>query len=308
MRNVYEQIDVNKRRSMVVIVLFSFFIVISTYLITRGFSAYMGYEASGLGFTGIAFIVSGIMSFGGYWFSDKIVLGISGAHPANRKRDFLFYTVSENMSLAARVPMPKLYVIDDTAPNAFATGRDPQHAVICATTGILSKLNRTELEGVIAHEISHIQNYDTRLMSVVAVLVGMVVLLGDLFMRASWWGRGGRDREDRGAGAIFIVVGLLFAILSPIVAQLIQLAISRRRELLADASAVKLTRQPEGLLHALVKISADKEPLEAANKATAHLYIMNPLKNHHDAIGWFAGFFNTHPPLSERVAQLRSMM
>lgn len=307
MTNVYEQIDANKRRSMVVIVLFSIFIVLSTYLISRGFSAYMGYETSSLGFTGIALIVSGIMSFGGYWFSDKIVLGISGAHPANRKRDFLFYTVAENMSLAAQVPMPKLYVIDDTAPNAFATGRDPQHAVICATTGILSKLNRTELEGVIAHEISHIQNYDTRLMSVVAVLVGMVVLLGDLFMRASWWGRGGRDREDRGAGAIFIVVGLLFAILSPIVAQLIQLAISRRRELLADASAVKLTRQPEGLLHALVKISADKEPLEAANKATAHLYIMNPLKNHHDAIGWFAGMFNTHPPLEERLKQLKSM-
>lgn len=308
MTNVYEQVDANKRKSLVVVFCFSLFIILSTYLISRGFGAYMGYETSGLGITGIALVISGVASFGGYWFSDRIVLGISGAHPANRKRDFLFYTVSENMSLAAHVPMPKLYVIDDTAPNAFATGRDPEHAVICATTGLLTKLNRTELEGVIAHEMSHVQNYDTRLMSVVAVLVGMVVLLGDFFMRATWWGRGGGDREEKGAGALFVVVGLLFAILSPIVAQLIQLAISRRRELLADASAVKLTRQPDGLLHALVKISADREPLEAANKATAHLYISNPLKNRHDAIGWFAGLFNTHPPLAERVAQLKSMM
>ena len=258
---------------------------------------------------GVALIISGLASFTGYWFSDKIVLGISGARPADRKKDFLFYTVAENMSLAAQVPMPKLYVIDDTATNAFATGRDPQHAVICATTGILAKLNRTELEGVIAHEMSHVQNYDIRLMSVVSVLVGMVVLLGDLFMRATWWGSRGRgDREDKGTGAIFIVIGLIFAILSPIVAQLIQLAISRKRELLADASAVKLTRQPEGLLNALVKISADQEPLEVANKATAHLYIINPLKNRHDAIGWFAGMFNTHPSIEERVKQLRGMM
>ena len=213
------------------------------------------------------------------------------------------------MSLAAQVPMPKLYVIDDTAPNAFATGRDPQHAVICATTGILSKLNRTELEGVVAHEMSHVQNYDIRLMSVVSVLVGMVVLLGDLFMRATWWGSRGRgDREDKGMGAIFIVVGLIFAILSPIVAQLIQLSISRRRELLADASAVKLTRQPEGLLNALVKISADREPLEVANKATAHLYIINPFKGIHGTRDWLAGMFNTHPPLQERVRQLKEMM
>lgn len=309
MQNVYEQVDINKRKSALVVVLFSLFIVVSTYLISRGLGAYYGYDASGFGLTGIALIVSGLTSFGGYWFSDKIVLGISGARLANRKNNFLFYTVAENMSLAAHVPMPKLYVIEDTAPNAFATGRDPEHAAICATTGILSKLNRTELEGVIAHEMSHVQNYDTRLMSVVAVLVGLVVLLGDWFFRATWWGRGSRDnREDRDAGAIFIVVGLIFAILSPVIAQLIQLAISRRRELLADASAVKLTRQPEGLLNALVKISGDREPLEAANKATAHLYIVNPFKGIHGTRDWFAGLFNTHPPLSERVVQLRSMM
>ncbi len=286
---------------------------VSIYFISMGMAVYFGGsggigDIGGIGMIGVALIISGLASFTGYWFSDKIVLGISGARPADRKKDFLFYTVAENMSLAAQVPMPKLYVIDDTAPNAFATGRDPQHAVICATTGILSKLNRTELEGVVAHEMSHVQNYDIRLMSVVSVLVGTVVLLGDLFIRASWWGGRGRgDRDDKGTGAIFIVIGLIFAILSPIVAQLIQLAISRKRELLADASAVKLTRQPEGLLNALVKISADREPLEVANKATAHLYIINPLKNRHDAIGWFAGMFNTHPPLKERIDQLRSM-
>jgi len=313
MTNVYEQVDANKWKSGVVVAVFTVVTAVSIYFISMGMAVYFGGsggigDIGGIGMIGVALIISGLASFTGYWFSDKIVLGISGARPADRKKDFLFYTVAENMSLAAQVPMPKLYVIDDTAPNAFATGRDPQHAVICATTGILSKLNRTELEGVVAHEMSHVQNYDIRLMSVVSVLVGTVVLLGDLFIRASWWGGRGRgDRDDKGTGAIFIVIGLIFAILSPIVAQLIQLAISRKRELLADASAVKLTRQPEGLLNALVKISADREPLEVANKATAHLYIINPLKNRHDAIGWFAGMFNTHPPLKERIDQLRSM-
>ncbi|MEK9171309.1 MAG: M48 family metalloprotease, partial [Patescibacteria group bacterium] len=190
MKNIYEQVDANKWKSAVVVVIFTVVTAVSIYFISMGLAAYFGdvRGVGGVGFVGVALIISGLMSFTGYWFSDKIVLGISGARPADRKKDFLFYTVAENMSLAAQVPMPKLYVIDDTAPNAFATGRDPQHAVICATTGILSKLNRTELEGVIAHEMSHVQNYDIRLMSVVSVLVGTVVLLGDLFIRASWWG------------------------------------------------------------------------------------------------------------------------
>lgn len=308
MRNIYEQVDANKRKSLVVIVVFALFIAVSTYLIAGGLAYYFGYESVGLGVAGISLIISGLTSFAGYWFSDKIILSLSGARPADRHRDFHFYTAAENLSLAAGLPKPKLYVIDDTAPNAFATGRDPQHAVVCATTGLLSKLDRSELEGVIAHELSHVKNYDTRLMSVVSVLVGMIVLLGDWLLRAAWYGRGGRgDREDRGMGALFMAVGLVFALLSPIVAQLIQLAISRRRELLADASAVKITRQPDGLARALVKLSADREPLEAANKATAHLYIVNPLKNHHDAIGWFAGLFRTHPQLSERMKQLQAM-
>jgi heat shock protein HtpX len=309
MTNIYEQVDANKRKSAMVVIGFTLFITLATYFISRGMAAYYGYEAGAMGITGVALIMSGLMSFAGYWWSDRIVLTLSGARPADRKRDFQFFTVAENLSLASRLPTPKLYVIDDTAPNAFATGRDPRHAAVCATTGLLSKLDRTELEGVIAHELSHVGNYDTRLMSVVSVLVGIITLLGDWFLRASWYGRGGRgDREDKGVGAIFVVVGLLFALLSPIVAQLIQLAISRRREFLADASAVKLTRQPDGLARALLKISKDKEPLEAANKATAHLYFSNPLKNHHDAVGWFAGLFNTHPPVEERIKQLNTMM
>ena len=310
MKNVFEQVDSNKRKSAAVVAVFAAVVAVSVYFLAMGMAAYTGNmrEVGGVGVVGIALIISGAMSLGGYWFSDRIVLGLSGARPADKKRDFQLFTVTENLSMAAGLPMPRLFVIDDTAPNAFATGRDPRHAAVCATSGLLAKLDRTELEGVIAHELSHVGNYDTRLMSVVTVLAGMVVLLGDWFLRMSWWGkRSEGDGGGKGMGAILIAIGLIFAILSPIVAQLIQLAISRRRELLADAAGVKLTRQPDGLARALVKISGDREPLEAANKATAHLYIMNPLKNRHDAIGWFAGLFNTHPPLKERISQLRSM-
>ena len=308
MLNVYESVSANKRKSWLVIAGFVTFILLAAYFIARGLAAYYGYASTGLEFTGIALVISGVMSFASYYWSDKIILGLSGARPADRKRDFNFYTVAQNMSLAASLPMPRLYVIDDTAMNAFATGRDPAHAVICATTGILAKLDRTELEGVIGHELSHVANYDIRLMSIVTVLVGLITLLGDWFLRASFFGRSSRDRDDRGTGALFIVVGLLFALLSPIIAQLIQLAISRRREFLADASSVKLTRQPSGLISALKKLGSDREPLEVANKATAHLYIVNPLKNLHDSVGWFASLFNTHPPLPERVKALEQMM
>jgi len=203
--------------------------------------------------------------------------------------------------------MPRLYVIEDTAMNAFATGRDPQHAVVVATTGILSKLNRTELEGVVGHELSHIRNYDIRLMGIVTILIGIVTLLADFFLRSSIYGGRRRSRDEGNQlQAIFIVIGVILALLSPLIANLIKLAISRRREFLADASSASLTKYPEGLARALEKLSTDREPLEAANKATAHLYIVNPLKNHHDAIGWFAGLFNTHPPVEERIKALRS--
>lgn len=307
MVNVYESVDANKRKSLLIMGLFVVFVVTAAILIAKGMAAYYGYQSTGLEFTGIALVISGVMSFVSYYFSDQVVLGLSGARPADRKRDFEFFTVTENLSMAAGIPMPKLYVIDDTAMNAFATGRDPKHASVAATTGILAQLNRTELEGVVAHELSHIANYDTRLMSVVVVLVGLLTLLGDWLLRASFFGGGKRDRQEGNSGAIFMVLGLVFAIISPIIAQLIQLAISRRREFLADASSAKLTRQPSGLINALKKLGADREPLEVANKATAHLYITNPLKNQEGGVSWFANLFNTHPPLADRIKALEQM-
>lgn len=310
MINIYEAQATNKRKSAIIIALFAIFVTLAVYFISQGIGIYLGYEPGGLGYMGVALIISGLMSFGSYYFSDKIVLAISKARPADRKKDFKFYTVVENLSLAVAVPKPKLYVIDDSAPNAFATGRSPEHAVVCATTGLLDKLDRTELEGVIGHEITHIRNYDVRLMSVVAVLVGMVALLADWFLRMSWIGRRRDSRGEGGQiGAILLVVGLVFAMLSPIIAQLIQLAISRRREFLADAGSVAITRQPQGLISALKKISQDMEPLEAANKATAHLYIVNPFKGTtKSAVAWLSGLFNTHPPLAERIKALQEMV
>jgi len=306
MINIYEAKAKNQQKSLVVVVFFFIFVGLCIYILGRAFAIYTGYEPGGLGFVGIALVISGMMSFTGYYFSDRIILTISGAREADRKKDFNFYTIAENLSLATGLPKPKLYLIEDSAPNAFATGRDPEHAVICATTGLIEKLNRTELEGVIAHEITHIRDYDTRLMSVVSVLVGVVALLGDWFLRVSFRGR--RDKGEGNLGAIMIILGLLFAILSPLIAQLIQLAISRRREFMADAGSVEVTRQPDGLISALKKLAADYEPLEAANKATAHLYIINPFKEKgHGSVGIFANLFNTHPPLDERIKALEAM-
>ncbi len=259
----------------------------------------------GLDIVGIALIFSGIMSFASYWYSDKIILGISGAHEASREKYFDFYTIAENLAYSKKMPKPKLYVMNDTAMNAFATGRDPEHAVVCVTTGLLAKLNRAELEGVIAHELSHIRNYDIRLMSVVTILVGFIALLSDWMLRMTFRGRK-KDNENSGQLQLVIfVVGIILAILSPFVAKLIQLAISRKREFLADASAVGFTKNPAGLIKALQKISQDREPLEAANKATAHLYISNPLKNLPK--GMFTNMFATHPPIEERLAALRGV-
>lgn len=300
--SIYRDIAKNKQKTWVIVAFFTAFVVAVSWV----FAQVMGY---GPGAVGIAMILAGVGSFATYWYSDKIVLGLSGARPASRQKDFDFFTVTENLCLAARLPQPDLYVIEDTAMNAFATGRDPKHAVVCATTGLIQRLDRSELEAVVAHELSHIQNYDIRLMSVVSVMVGFIALLADFFLRWSFWG--GKKRSDNQEGnqlqMILFIVGLVLAILSPLVAQLIQLAVSRNREYLADASAAKLTRYPDGLVRALQKISADHEPLEAANKATAHLYISDPLKNHRDAVGWFAGLFQTHPPVVERIRRLQAM-
>jgi len=267
------------------------------------FGQVLGYGNS---FIGIAVLVSVGSSFVSYYFGDQIVLAMSGARPATRKKDFHFYTVTQNLCLASGLPMPKLYVIEDTAINAFATGRDPRHAVVCATTGLLTRLERREIEGVVAHELSHVQNYDIRMMAIVAVLVGTVAYASDFFMRSLWWG-GDRDRDsDRDNNGIFLIVGIVLAIVSPIIAILIQLAISRKREYLADASGALLTRYPEGLARALEKINSDKEVLEAATNATAHLFIANPFKGKKFG-SWFAGLFDTHPPIIERVKILRAM-
>ncbi len=310
MQNIYEVQSANKIKSAVIVILFLAFSFLAVYILATASGLYLGYEPGGLGFVGIALIISGISTFVSYYFSDKIVLGISGARKANSQEDKLFTQVIENLCIGAGIPKPKLYVINDTAPNAFATGRDPDHAVVCATTGLLSKLTRTELEGVMAHELSHIRNYDIRLLSIVSVMVGLIALLGDWFLRMTFWGgRKDDNREGNSFAAIIMVVAIIFAILSPIIAQLIQLAISRRREFMADAGGVELTRQPQGLISALEKISQDHEPLEAANKATAHLYIVNPFKDKSGrAVEKLAGLFNTHPPISERVKTLKNMI
>lgn len=297
--SIYSQIDSNKRRTFVIMAFFIAFVTFLAYI----FGQSSGY---GLSWAGTALIVSGIFTLASYYWSDKLILTISGAHQISEKENPLLFRIVENLCIGAGLPMPKVYVINDSAPNAFATGRDPEHTVLCVTTGLLDKLERLELEGVVAHELSHIKNYDTRLMGIVAILVGVVALLADWFMRSLWWG-GKTDREERSnVQAIFVILGIIFAILSPLIATLIQLAISRRREFLADASAALLTRYPEGLAHALEKISKDREVLEAATNATAHLYIVNPFKGK-DFSAWFAGLFNTHPPVEERIRTLRSM-
>ncbi len=298
---MYEQIARNKWKSAALVLFFVVFIFVLTWV----FEQVTGWGKGGLV---LALVVSMLMAAGGYFASDKIVLAISRARPVTKEEFPYLYNVVEGLTIAAGIPAPRCYVIEDTAPNAFATGRDPKNAVICVTTGILQKLNRVELEGVVAHEMSHIKNYDVRLQTVVVVMAGVVALLSDWILRSFLWGGGRRrsrnDRGSGGAGAILIVAGLVLALLSPLIATIIQLAVSRKREFLADASAAMLTRYPAGLASALRKISADTEPLEAANKATAHLYIVNPLK---DIKGGVNKLFSTHPPIEERIAALERM-
>ena len=299
---MYEQISRNKWKSIALVGFFMAFIFVLTWF----FEYVTGWGKGGLV---LAVVVSMTMAVVGYYASDKIVLTISRARPATKDEFPYLYNVVEGLAIAAGLPAPRCYVIDDTAPNAFAAGRKPETAVICVTTGILEKLNRVELEGVIAHEMSHIKNYDVRLQTLVVVMAGIVALLSDWMLRSFMWGggrrRGGRDRGGSGgAGGILVLVGLALAVLSPFIATIIQLAVSRKREFLADASGAMLTRYPAGLASALRKISADTEPLEAANKATAHLYIVNPLKN---IKGGVNKLFSTHPPIEERIAALEKM-
>lgn len=298
----WDHVSQNKFKTYLIMFLFSLFVIGVVYVFARGF----GYDSPGaLGLTGMALILTGIMNFVSYYFSDKIVLSISGAKQIDLKSNKELYRIVENLCIAAGLPMPKVYIIEDSAPNAFATGRDPKHAAIAFTTGILEKLNKQELEGVTAHELSHVGNRDTLVMTVVSVLVGTVALLADMYMRSMWFGGHDRDSDSK-SNALFIILAIVAAILAPIIAQLIQMAVSRKREYLADASGVLLTRHPEALASALRKISGDKEPLEAANRGTAHLYIVNPLKGG-EAKQMFANLFNTHPPLEARIKALNEM-
>ncbi len=298
----YQLVAQNKRKSWLVIVGFTIFVGVAAWLMTYSF----GYDLS---LVWVALIFSGIISFGSYWFSDTVVLAVSKARPATREEFFDFYTVAENLSMSLQIPVPKLYVIDDTAMNAFATGRDPKHSAVVATTGLLTRLDRGEIEGVVAHELAHVTNYDILLMSIVSILVGFIALLADWMIRISFLG-GGKRRDSRDSGQIEMILGLVgfvLVLLSPLIANLIKLAISRKREFLADASGVAITKNPMGLISALSKISQDQEPLEAANKATAHLYISDPLKNQKGGVSWFANMFNTHPPVEERIQALQSI-
>lgn len=299
----YTQITANRFKTWLVMFLFAVFITTLVFIFTRA----LGYEGpSALGFSGVALIVSGLMNFFTYYYSDKMVMAISRAKQIKKADNPQLFRTVENLCIASGLPIPKVYIIEDSATNAFATGRNPKHASIAFTTGILQKLDKLELEGVAAHELSHVGNYDTRLMTIVSILVGTVALLADWYFRATWFGAGSRD-DDRNSGrGIFIVIAMIMAILAPIIATLIQLSISRKREFLADASGALLTRNPESLANALLKISADREPLEAANRATAHLYIVNPFKGK-QLTAAFANLFNTHPPIKERVKALRGM-
>jgi len=294
---IYTQIGSNKVKTWLIMILFVLFFFLVSYILGQA----LGY---GWSWAGVMLIVSGIISFFSYYNSDKLVLSISGAKPANKSTYRQLYTTVENLSIAAGLPMPKVYVVDDPSPNAFATGRDPKHAAVCATSGLLERLNNSELEGVIGHELSHVGNYDTRLMSVVAILVGSIAILADVFMRTMWFRGGDRDRND--SSGIFILLGILFAILAPITATLIQLAISRRREYLADASGALLTRYPDGLADALEKIGNYARPVQHATAGTAHLYIADPFKGRKVA-GFVANLFSTHPPIDDRIKILRAM-
>jgi heat shock protein HtpX len=301
MLNVYDQINSNKRKSFLIVAGFGVFISVIGYV----FGYVRGGPESAFGALVFALGFSGISGFTSYFFSDKIVLSIAGAKKIDQESNPRIYGIVENLCVGAGIrKVPALYIIDDSAPNAFATGRNPDNAAIAMTQGLLDKLDKREIEGVLAHELSHIRNYDILLMAIVAVLVGSVTMIANMMFHGSF--NSDSDGERRKVPVLILAIGLILALLSPIIAELIKLGVSRRREFLADASAALLTRDPEGLASALEKIASDQEPLEVANEATAHLYFSNPLKKGVNADFW-AGLFNTHPPVSERIKLLREM-
>ena len=292
---MYKEIDSNKHKSILLIVIFCAFILFIGWIVSK-------YTSIG----SVGLVIAGFFAFFttlfGYYSGDKMALWSSGAQPLNKSENPYVYRMVENLCITAGLPTPKIYIINDSSPNAFATGRDPNHASIALTTGIIQKLENQELEGVIAHELSHVKNYDIRLMTLVIVLVGLINILARLVFQTGF--SGNRDRSDRDNGSsIFLIVGIVLIVLSPIIAQLIKLAVSRKREYLADASGALLTRYPEGLASALEKISQDKQPLKRAEAATAHLYIANPFGQN----SLMANLFSTHPPIQKRIEALRKM-
>lgn len=297
---MYDQITANKLKSAAMVGVF----VLLVLAVGWAFGYATDWGAAGLV---LALIVSFAMAWGSYWYSDRIVLSMSKARPVDRDTEPYLVNVIEGLSIAAGLPVPKAYVIDDPAPNAFATGRNPDNAAIAVTRGLMEKLDRLELEGVVAHELAHVKNYDTLVQTMTAVLAGTVVLLSDWMIRSFWWG-GGRRRSGKDGGgqaqALVMLVGIALAVLAPIFAALIQMAISRKREYLADANGALLTRYPPGLASALRKISGDHQKLRVANKATEALYIHNPLREYG---GGLNALFNTHPPIEDRIRRLEAM-
>ncbi|HLD70822.1 MAG TPA: M48 family metallopeptidase, partial [Negativicutes bacterium] len=299
MASLYTHADENTRKTWFLITGFFVFVIAVGWLFS--------YVLESPVLLVFAVFLSVTMSVGSYWFSDKIVLSMAGAHLIEKKDNPELYRLVENLAITAGLPLPKIYIINEAQLNAFATGRDKNHAVVAVTAGLLARLNKTELEGVLAHELSHIGNKDMLIGTVVVVLAGVVALLADFFLRISFFGGGRRrDSNNNQMGAILLVVGIVAAILAPLAATLIKLAISRKREFLADASGALLTRYPEGLASALEKISADVTPMRSAKSATAHLYIDSPF-NEKQSENWFVKLFSTHPPIEERIRNLRGM-
>lgn len=291
---MFEVIGHNKFKTNVIIFFFFCLLALVIYFFCEYFSfGYMGVP--------IAVIIALISTYVSYYFSDKIVLTISRARPANDEEDKMVTNSVEGLCIAAGLPLPKVYIIDDSAPNAFATGRDPDHSVVCVTTGLLDKLDSYELEAVLAHELGHIKNYDILLSTIATIMVGIITLLADWFFRI---GFRSRSNSRNNISIIIGIIGVIFMIFSPLIAQLMQLALSRNREYLADATSVELTRNPDALIRALERISADTEPLEAANKATANMYIVTPFKDNRKKI---ASWFSTHPAIEDRVQAIKDI-
>jgi heat shock protein HtpX len=290
--NVYDQVTANKRSSYLLFIVFFAIAFILAYII----SAYLGGGYVG---TAAMMVFAVLWALFSYYLGDRAVLALNGARAVTKQEYPYLYNTVEGLSIAAGVPMPGIYVINDRSPNAFATGRDPKHSSVAVTTGLLETMNRMELEGVIAHELSHVKNYDIRYMTLVMVMIGLIGILSNMLVRMSWHGGGDRDRKGSG---VILVIGLIFAILAPVIAQLVSLAISRKREYMADASGALLTRYPQGLADALKKISSSSIPMTKANPDSAPLYIANPFRK-----GYFDNLFSTHPPIDDRIKKLEAM-